>query len=115
MKELVRSVFGSRHDREVKRLTPRVEEINEHWQRLQAVDEDELKGQTLKFRGIIRERTQTIEEDIEKLKEDRRQAEHASERESISARIAFSRASSFSFCLSSTLLFSSRKRLTPSW
>ncbi len=88
LKQLVRSVFGSRHDREVKRLTPRVEDINEHWQRLQGVGEDELKGQTLKFRGIIRERTQALEDDIEQLKQERREAASAAEREGISGRIA---------------------------
>jgi preprotein translocase subunit SecA len=31
--------------------------------------EDELKGQTLKFRGIIRERTEDLEEEIEELRE----------------------------------------------
>src|SRR5687768_17433093 len=88
LKELVKSVFGSRHDREVKRLTPRVDEVNAHWERLQHVQEDELKGQTLKFRGILRERIEQMENEIEGLKQERRAAEHASERESISGRIA---------------------------
>ena len=88
LKELVRSVFGSRHDREVKRLVPRVDDINEQWERLQGVSEDELKGQTLKFRGIIRERTQSLEDNIEQLKQERREAESASDREAVSGRIA---------------------------
>jgi preprotein translocase subunit SecA len=87
LKELVQSVFGTRHDREVKRLTPRVEEINAEWERLQTVEDDELRGQTMKFRGIIRERTQALEEELDQLREEKRQAENASERESISSRI----------------------------
>jgi preprotein translocase subunit SecA len=87
LKELVRTVLGSRHDREVKRLTPRVGEINAEWQRLQQVGEDELKGQTLKFRTFIRERTESLEAEIEELREAKRKAEAAGEREAISSQI----------------------------
>ena len=51
LKNLVRSVFGTRHDREVKRLGPVVDEINVHFERLQSLSEEELQGQTEKFRG----------------------------------------------------------------
>jgi len=87
LKQLVRSVFGTRHDREVKRLTPLVEDINREWKRLESVPEDELKGQTMKFRSIIRERTQEIEQEIEGLKEEKRKAESAGEREEIATRL----------------------------
>ncbi len=87
LKELVRSVFGTRHDREVKRLTPRVEEINQEWERLRSIPEDELKGQTMKFRAIIRERTASVEGQIEELREERRQAETGAEREALTAQI----------------------------
>ncbi|MQA88678.1 MAG: preprotein translocase subunit SecA [Gemmatimonas sp.] len=87
LKELVRGVFGTRHDREVKRMMPIVDEINEHWSRLRDVPEDELKGQTLKFRGILRERTEALESEIEELRERRRNAESAGEREEISSRL----------------------------
>jgi len=87
LKELVRSVFGTRHDREVKRLTPRVAEINEEWERLKEVSEDELKGQTLRFRGIIRERTEGLESELEELREAKRKAESVGEREAIAGQI----------------------------
>ncbi|MEX0912389.1 MAG: preprotein translocase subunit SecA, partial [Gemmatimonadota bacterium] len=88
LKDLVQTVFGTRHDREVKRLGPKVEEINEHWERLEGVGEDELKGQTLKFRDIIRERTEAVEAEIEELRVQRGKAESAVEREAITADIA---------------------------
>ncbi|MEX2582061.1 MAG: hypothetical protein WD766_02235, partial [Gemmatimonadota bacterium] len=88
LKDLVQGIFGTRHDREVKRLTPKVAEINEHWERLQDVAEDELQGQTLKFRKIIREATEELEAEIEELREEKRQAESAAERESIAGQIA---------------------------
>ncbi|MBW3630431.1 MAG: preprotein translocase subunit SecA, partial [Gemmatimonadetes bacterium] len=87
-KNLVKSVFGTRHDREVKRLTPLVEQVNQHWARLQGVSEEELKGQTVKFRSIIRDRTAEVEAELEDLREQKRQSESSSEREAISALIA---------------------------
>ena len=87
-KNLVRGIFGTRHDREVKRLTPRVEQINHEWERLRKVSEEELKGQTVKFRSIIRERSAELEAELEGLKAEKRQSESGTEREALSARIA---------------------------
>ena len=88
LKTLVQSIFGTRHDREVKRLTPVVEQqIAAEVDRLSALSEDDLKAQTLKFRAIIRERTEEIEAEIEELKQARRESESAGEREDYSLRI----------------------------
>src|SRR5690606_1293884 len=87
-KDLVRSIFGTRHDREVKRLMPIVEQqIAAESERLANVSEEELRGQTLKFRAMIRERTEPIEAELEELKASRRESESASEREAFSIRI----------------------------
>ena len=61
---LLSGVFGTRHDRERKRVQPIVDEVNEQYARLQTVSEDELRGQTEKFRARIRERTNDIETSI---------------------------------------------------
>src|SRR5690606_11212368 len=74
-------LFGTRHDREVKRLQPLVAEINEIAERLASLSEEELRGQTEKLRGIIRERTQALETELAELREKKRQASDASERE----------------------------------
>ncbi|MFL5482708.1 MAG: preprotein translocase subunit SecA [Gemmatimonadaceae bacterium] len=66
---LLGSVFGTRHDRERKRVQPIVDEINEQYARLQTVSEEELRGQTEKFRARIREVTGEIEARIADLKE----------------------------------------------
>ena len=42
-KNLVKNIFGTRHEREVKRMTPIVAQINEVCERLQSVSEEELK------------------------------------------------------------------------
>lgn len=49
---LVRKVFGTRNDRELKKLLPLVDEINELEDAIKALSDDELRGQT----GILKER-----------------------------------------------------------
>ncbi|HEU4748211.1 MAG TPA: hypothetical protein VFS56_06890, partial [Gemmatimonadaceae bacterium] len=66
---ILTGVFGSRHDRERKRVQPIVDEINEHYDRLQGVSEEELRGQTVKFRARIAEVTGEIELRIAELRE----------------------------------------------
>jgi preprotein translocase subunit SecA len=61
LKNLLTKVFGDRHEREARKLLPLVDEINEIAAELQALSDDELKAQTEKFRGIIRERTAELE------------------------------------------------------
>ncbi|HET8655552.1 MAG TPA: preprotein translocase subunit SecA, partial [Longimicrobiaceae bacterium] len=86
-KELVRNILGTRHAREVKRMTPVVDQINAEWERLQQVSDEELKAQTDKFRAIIREHTHELDAELEGLREAKRAAESASEREDLAVRI----------------------------
>src|SRR6185312_8608424 len=80
---LISGVFGTRHDRERKRVQPLVDEINEHYARLQTVSEEELRQQTEKFRGRIRELTSELEARIADLKERKRQNSDPAAREEI--------------------------------
>src|SRR5690554_3542304 len=88
LKNLFSGLFGSRHDREVKRLQPLVDEINAIAERLQSVSEDELKGQTEKLRGIVRERVGGLEARLAELRETRRNTEDPDEREALQSEIA---------------------------
>ena len=81
LKTLFSSLFGTRHEREVKKVQPLVDEINAIAERLQSLSEEELKGQTEKLRGIIRERTADLEARLAELREERRRTEGADERE----------------------------------
>ena len=83
LKRLMTAVLGSRHERERRHIQPKVDEINEHYERLQHVSEAELQRQTEKFRGVIRERTSTLETRIAELRERKRSAADAAEREAI--------------------------------
>jgi preprotein translocase subunit SecA len=80
---LLSGVFGTRHDRERKRVQPIVDEVNEHYARLQTISEDELRGQTDKFRARIHERTSDIETRIAALREKKRVTPDPAAREEI--------------------------------
>jgi preprotein translocase subunit SecA len=83
LKRVINAVIGSRHERERKKVQPIVDEINEHYARLQRVSDDELRAQTGKFREILRERTGELEERVAALKEQKRSAHEAAERDRI--------------------------------
>jgi preprotein translocase subunit SecA len=83
LKRLVTAVMGTRHERERRRIQPIVDEINQHYERLQGVSEGELQRQTEKFRGVLQERTSGLENRIAELRERKRTAADATERESI--------------------------------
>ncbi|MEP7384214.1 MAG: preprotein translocase subunit SecA [Gemmatimonadota bacterium] len=83
IKGILSKVFGTRHERERKRIQPIVDEINSQFERLHAVSEDELQGQTAKFRATLKERTEALELRVAELKETKRTAKEAAEREAI--------------------------------
>ncbi len=80
---MLSGVFGTRHDRERKRVQPIVDEINEQYARLQTVSEEELRGQTEKFRARISEVTTEIEGRIADLGNRKRVAADPAEREEL--------------------------------
>ena len=76
-KRVLTAFLGTRHEREKKRLIPIVAAIHSHEERLASVSEDELRGQTEKFRTLLRERTGVLEARIAELKEQKRAASDA--------------------------------------
>src|SRR5918998_2681196 len=54
-KSVIGKLFGTRHERERRRVQPIVEEINEHYARLEGVSEEELRSQTVKLRAALAE------------------------------------------------------------
>src|SRR3954471_14236913 len=80
---MLSGVFGTRHDRERKRVQPIVDEINEHYARLQTIEEDELRAQTAQFRARIGEVTSELESRIADLRERKRGSEDPAAREAI--------------------------------
>src|ERR1039458_5707984 len=83
LKSLMGSVFGSRHERERKRVQPIVDESNTHYARLQSVSETELQAQTATFRSAIQERTSSLRAQIDAMREKKRVAADPAAREAI--------------------------------
>ncbi|MGD9898399.1 MAG: preprotein translocase subunit SecA, partial [Calditrichaceae bacterium] len=48
--KLVKSVFGSKHERDVKKIQPLVEQINVYFNQFESLTEDELKAKTSEFK-----------------------------------------------------------------
>lgn len=84
LKSLVAAVFGTRHQRELKRLQPVVAEINREFERLQSLSDAELQAQTEKFRQMIRDAVAESEAEVADLRAQRAASEDASEREALS-------------------------------
>jgi preprotein translocase subunit SecA len=55
MLKALRRLFGSKHERDVKELSPLVAEINGHYEKLQALSDEQLRAKTEEFRGRLRE------------------------------------------------------------
>jgi len=68
--DLVTKIFGSKHDRDVKKIWPMVEEINQFSEQLKSLSDEELKGKTQEFKQKIKERTVQLEEQLNALKEE---------------------------------------------
>jgi preprotein translocase subunit SecA len=73
--------MGTRHERDRKRIQPILDAIHEQEERLRAVSDDEVRGQTAKFRALIAERTGELEARAADLREQKRHATDAVERE----------------------------------
>src|SRR5918992_3387033 len=83
LKTIAKTLFGTRHDRELKRVQPLLDEIHRHEERLGSLSEDDLRAQTQKFREIIKDRTENLERRIADLKEKKRVTSDATERDRI--------------------------------
>ena len=70
---LLGKVFGTKNEREIKRLQPRVEAINALEPEVRKLSDDELRGKTAEFRARIQERLSSIvdepDADPDRLKE----------------------------------------------
>ena len=55
MKNLITKIFGTKHGRDAKKMEPFVLEINEHFEKLKDLSEEELKAKTDEFKGRLAE------------------------------------------------------------
>src|SRR5688572_25606627 len=73
IKSLMTAAFGTRFDRERKRIQPIVDQIHGHEERIKHQSESELKGQTARFRERLAERTGALKAELDEV----RQAKHS--------------------------------------
>jgi len=62
---LLGKIFGTKNEREVKRLQPRVEAINALEPEMQKLSDDELRAKTAEFRARVQERLSSIADEPE--------------------------------------------------
>ncbi|HKM47559.1 MAG TPA: hypothetical protein VJX69_08215, partial [Terriglobales bacterium] len=62
---LLGKIFGTKNEREVKRLQPRVDAINALEPEIQKLSDDELRAKTAEFRARIQERLSSIADEPE--------------------------------------------------
>ena len=86
-KSIVRKMIGSRYAREVRRLGPVVDEINDHFAALEGLSDDELRGRTREFRDRIAAHTQETADEIAALRDRKRTTADPDERGELSVEI----------------------------
>jgi preprotein translocase subunit SecA len=87
MKDLLKKLLGDKHDREVRKMQPLVDEINEIQAELEALSDEELRAKTEEFRGYIAEQLGDLEGEITELRKERADAVDMSDREQLTSRI----------------------------
>lgn len=65
---LLTKIFGSKRERDVKKLWPVVEKIKSYEDEIKALSDEELKQRTEKFKQRLRDATAEIDKDIERVK-----------------------------------------------
>ena len=81
LNSLINRVFGTRHERDRQRIQPLVDVIREHATRLEQLSDEEITGQTAKFRATIAQRTGALEAKVAELKAAKRAAADLTERD----------------------------------
>jgi preprotein translocase subunit SecA len=87
LKTAIKALLGSQHKREAKRLQPLVDEINEIYERLATLSDEQLRAKTEEFRGRIAAASAELKGRIARLREEKRHSEEPSERERLSLEI----------------------------
>src|SRR5699024_10851571 len=65
---ILASLFGTKSERDLKKVWPIVDEINEHYEKMEQLSDEELKQKTESFRQQITDVTREITEEVEAIK-----------------------------------------------
>ena len=67
--DVLTGIFGTKSERDLKKIWPIVDEINEHYEGMEELSDEELKQKTENFKTQISEATKEIDEEIASIKE----------------------------------------------
>jgi preprotein translocase subunit SecA len=68
MKSLIKAIFGDKQTKDLKKLWPIVDEINEEYEKIKNLSDDELKAKTSEFKERIQNHTSELRQKIEETK-----------------------------------------------
>ena len=68
MLKFLKSIFGDKHTKDINKIQPRVEIINQEFAKLQSLSNDELRQKTVSFKQQIETHLQAINQQIEELR-----------------------------------------------
>ncbi|MEP7001459.1 MAG: preprotein translocase subunit SecA, partial [bacterium] len=88
LKRVLSAFLGTRHERDRKKIQPILDAIHEHEARLATASVEEIRGQTAKFRTLLNERTGALESRATELRELKRAAADAVERERLDTELS---------------------------
>jgi preprotein translocase subunit SecA len=86
IKNLMTAVFGTRFDRERRRIQPTIDAIHAEEARLTDLSEDELKAQTARFRERLAEATGAVKVELDSVREAKHSCADPAEREQLEQR-----------------------------
>ncbi len=67
---LITKIFGSKHKRDIKNITPVVDQINQISEEYKNLSDEELRGKTEEFKQRIKERTNDLHQTLDELKKE---------------------------------------------
>ncbi|MEN0003934.1 MAG: preprotein translocase subunit SecA [Bacteroidota bacterium] len=79
----VKKVFGSKYEKDIATYMPLVHEINDEFDKLSTLTNDELRQKTMQFRARIAEYLSEIDEEINTLQEQTQQEEDVEQKEAL--------------------------------
>ncbi len=83
MLQVLKKLFGSKHEKDVRPLLPLVEEINQFAETLEGLTDEELRAKTDEFRGRIQEGLKDVEQRISEIRAKLKEDLNSSEREAL--------------------------------
>lgn len=85
LKTVFAKVFGTRNQRDAKKLAPLVSQVHAHEARLATFSEEEVRGQTARFREVLAAKTGELREQVEAVRAEKHACADPVERERLKA------------------------------